>query len=75
MLELVSYGLTGLVAILLVAFCFACNGESASFIERPLTGPMYDAKSRHSKPVERCTGATNDDTRQQGQKDEGALRG
>jgi len=31
MLELMSYGLTGLVSILLVAFCFACKDGSASF--------------------------------------------
>ena len=75
MLELTSYGLTGLVAILLVAFCFACNDESVSFSDKPATGPMCDAESRHPKAVEGCTGAANDDTWHQGQKDEGALHG
>jgi hypothetical protein len=35
MVELTSYGLTGLVAIMLVAFCFACKDEFASFSNGP----------------------------------------
>jgi hypothetical protein len=31
MVELTSYGLTALVAILVVAFCFACKDDSTSF--------------------------------------------
>jgi hypothetical protein len=75
MLELTSYGLTGLVATLLVAFCFACNDESASFSDQTSSGPMYDVELRHPKPVERCTGAANDDTGPQGQKQEEAVNG
>jgi hypothetical protein len=73
--ELTSYGLTGLVAILLLVFCFACKDEFASFSEGPSSGPICDAELRHPKPVERCTGAANVDTRPQGQKHEGALNG
>jgi hypothetical protein len=75
MLELMSYGLTGLVAILLVAFCFAWKDEPASFNRKLSSGPTYDAESRHPEPVERCTGAANDDTWHQGQKNEKALHG
>jgi hypothetical protein len=75
MLELASYGLTGLVAILLVAFCFACKDESASFSDMPSSGPGYDAELRHPKPIERCTCAANGDTGPQGPQHEGSLRG
>jgi hypothetical protein len=34
MLELAPFGLTGLVAILLVAFFFACKDDSASFSDK-----------------------------------------
>ena len=72
MLELTSYGLTGLVATLHLVFCFACNDESTSFSDQPSSGPMYRVELRHPKPVERCTAAANDDTGPQGQKHEGA---
>jgi len=75
MLELMSYGLTALGAILLAAFHFACKDESASFSERPSPSPICDVELRHLKPVERCTGATNGDTRAQGQRHKGALHG
>jgi hypothetical protein len=73
--ELTSYGLTGLVAILLAALWFACKDESASFSEMPSPSPIYDTELRHPKPVERCTGAANGDTRPQGQKHQGDLHG
>jgi hypothetical protein len=75
MLELAPYGLIGLVAILLVAFCFASIDESASFSDKPSPGFRYDVELRHPKPVERCTGAANNDPAQQGQKNEGTLHG
>ena len=75
MLELTSYGLTGLVAILFVVFCFACNDESASFSDKPSSGPRYDAELRHPQPIERCICAANGDTGPQGQQHEGALHG
>jgi len=74
-LELTSYGLTGLVAILLVVFCFACKDEFASFSERPSAPPMFDADLRDLKPVERGTAVANGDTRPQDQKHEWVLHG
>jgi len=67
--------ITGLVAILLVVFCFACTDEFASSSERPSAPPMFDADLRDLKPVERCTGVANGDTRPQDQKHEGVLHG
>jgi hypothetical protein len=61
MLELTSYSLAGLVAILLVAFCFACKDESASSNDKPSSGPMYEAELRHPKPVEKCARSANTD--------------
>jgi len=75
MLELTSYGLTGLVAILLVAFCFACKDEPAVFSHKPSSGPIYDEELCHPKPVERCTRTANSDTGPQDPKHEGALHG
>jgi len=75
MLELTSYGLTGVVAMLLVAFCFACKDESASVSDKPASRLVYDAELRQPKPVERCTCAANGDTGPQGQQHEGALHG
>jgi hypothetical protein len=75
MLELTSYGLTGLVAILLVAFCFACKDEPALFCHKPSSRPTYDAELCHPKPVERCTGTANSDTGPPGLKHEGVLHG
>jgi hypothetical protein len=73
-LELTSYGLTGLVAILLVVLCFACNDEFASFSE-PSAGPMFDADLRDLKPVERSTCVANGDTWPQDRKHEWVLHG
>jgi hypothetical protein len=75
MLELTSYGLTGLAAILLVAFCFACKDERALFGDKTSSGLMYDAELRHPKPIESCTGTANSDTEPQGPKHEGILHG
>jgi hypothetical protein len=75
MLELTSYGLTGLVAMLFVAFCFACKDESASFGDKPSSSLMCDAELRHPKPVEGCTCTANGDTWLQGQQHEGSLHG
>jgi hypothetical protein len=75
MLVLTSYGLTGLVAMLLVAFCYACKDESASFGDKTSSGPMYDAELRHPRPVERCTGTVNSNIEPQGPKHEGVLHG
>ncbi len=75
MLELMSYSLTGLVAILLIAFCFACKDESASFSDKPSSDLMHDAELRHPKPVERCTWSTNGDTGPQDQQHGGSLHG
>ena len=75
MLELTSYGLTGLVAILLVAFCFACKDEPALFSHKPSSGPINDAELCHPKPVERCTDTANSDSGPQGPKRERALHG
>jgi hypothetical protein len=75
MLELMSYGLTGLVSILLIAFCFACKDECASSNDKPSSSPMYDAELGHPKPVERCACAANGDTGPQCQQHEGSLHG
>jgi hypothetical protein len=73
MLELAPYGLTGLVAILLVAFCFACKGGSASFSDKDPSRSMDDAKVRRPKGVEICTCAADSDGGPSGQKRERAL--
>jgi hypothetical protein len=75
MLELASYGVTGLVGILLVAFCFACKDESASFSDKASSGLAHDAELRDSRPVKQCTCAPNDDPGPQQQKHEGDLNG
>jgi hypothetical protein len=68
MLELAPYGLTGLVAILLVAFCFACKGDSASFSYKHSSRSMDDAELRHPTGVERCTCAADSDAGPKDQK-------
>ena len=75
MLELTSYGLTGLVVILLVAFCVACKGESTGLGGKPSPSSICDAELRPSKPVERCAGVANCNAEPQGQKHEEALNG
>jgi hypothetical protein len=74
-LEPTSYGLTGLVAVLLVVFCFACKDDFASFRERPSSSPMFDADLLDLKPVERRRDVANGDTRPQDQKQEWVLHG
>ena len=69
MLELMSYGLTGLVSILLIVFCFVCKDDT------PSSDPMYDAELRHPKPVERCARAANGDTGPQSRKHKAVLNG
>jgi hypothetical protein len=54
MLELMSYGLSGLVAILFVAFRFACKDGSASFSDKHSSCSMDRAEFRRPKNVERC---------------------
>lgn len=75
MLELAPYGLTGLVAILLVAFCFACKDDSAWFSDKHPSRSMDDAELRHLKGIQRCTCAADGDAEPRGQKHEGALNG
>jgi len=75
MLELASYGLTGLVAILLVAFCFACKDEPASFSHKPSSCPISEAEFCDRRPVERCTATANSDTDPPDPKHEGVLHG
>jgi hypothetical protein len=75
MLELAPYGLTGLVAILLVAFCFACKDDSASFSDKHSSRSMDDAELRHPKGVERCTCAVDTDAGPISRKHEGVLNG
>jgi hypothetical protein len=75
MLELTSYGLTGSLAMLLVAFRFACKDESASFSDKPSSDLRYDPELRHPKSIERCPCAANGDTGSQCQQHEGFLHG
>jgi hypothetical protein len=75
MLELASYGLTALVAILLVALGFACKDDSASFSDKHSSGSMDGAELRHPNSVERCTCAADTDSGPRDQKHEGALHG
>ena len=75
MLELASYGLTALVAILIAAFCFACKDGSASFIDKQSPRSMDDADLPGPKGVERCTAAAHTDSGLKGQKHEGAPHG
>lgn len=67
MLELAPYGLTGLVAILVVAFCFACKDDPPR--------SMDDSELSHPKGVERCTCAADTDAGPRAQQHEGALNG
>jgi hypothetical protein len=60
--ELTSYSLTGVVAILLVAFCFACKDESISSDSTLSSSPIYDADLRHPKRLEKYAGIANCDT-------------
>jgi hypothetical protein len=75
MLELASYGLTALVALLLVSLCLACKDDSASFSDKHSSGSVDDAELRDPTGVERCTCAADIDSGPRGQKHEGALHG
>jgi len=75
MLELASYGLTALVAILLVAFCFACKDDSGWFSGKHSSGSMGGPESSPLKGVEECRCAADTDSGASGQKHEGALHG
>jgi hypothetical protein len=54
MLELVTFGLTGLVAILLVAFYFACKDHATLFSDKLSPSLMCDAELRPPKPCQCC---------------------
>jgi hypothetical protein len=71
MLELAPYGLSGLVAILLVAFFFECECGSASFSDKYSFRSINGANSRPSKSVEGCTWAADMTPSPRGQKHEG----
>ncbi len=75
MLELAPYYLTGLVAILLGALCFACKDDSASFSDKHSSRSMDNAEFRHPKAVERCTCAADTDSGSRSRQQEGALNG
>jgi hypothetical protein len=75
MLELAPYGLTGLVAILLIAFCFACQDDSASFSDNHSFSSMADAELHNPKGIERRTRTADGDIGPRSQKHEGALNG
>ena len=75
MLELMSYGLTGLVAILLVAFYFACKDGSASFSDKHSSRSMDGAEFGHPRNVGRGTCAADTDAGPRGQTHAGALNG
>ena len=75
MLELMSYGLTGLVAIVLVAFCFACKGGFASLGDKHSSRSMDGAEFRHPENVERRTCAADTDAGPRGKEHTGVLNG
>ena len=75
MLELVSYGLTGLVAMLLVAFCFACKNHSASLGDKHLFRSADYAKLSDTKGIGECRCLADSDAGSTGRKHEGALNG
>jgi hypothetical protein len=52
MLELMSYGLTGLGAVVVLAFCFAYSEEFS-----PIPGKhSVHAKDKSHRPLSRCSG-------------------
>jgi hypothetical protein len=75
MLEFVSYGLTGLVAILLFAFCFACKNHSASLSDKHLSRSADYAELSDTKGIGECTCVADSGAGPTGQKHEGALNG
>ena len=52
MLQLVSCGLTGLAALVVIAFCFICDDTVAALLEKPfgLVGNPYSNASPLIKP-------------------------
>ena len=64
-LELAPYGLTGLIAILLVAFCLACKDDSFR--------SMDDTELSHPKGIENC--APDPAAGPRGQQRQGARNG
>ena len=57
MVELTSYALTGLTAMLVIAFCFACGGELPSTREKSSHDLISDARSDDSRIVGTTTGS------------------
>jgi hypothetical protein len=56
MLELTIYGLTGLAAMLVVAFYFACADDFAPDREKPSRGPRKNTYLNDSQIIETATG-------------------
>jgi hypothetical protein len=56
MLELTIYGLTGLAAMLVVAFYFACGDDFAPAREKSSLGPRQNAYLNDSQMIETGTG-------------------
>jgi hypothetical protein len=76
MLELTSYGLTGLVAMLTVVFCFAFKDDCALAKKTPSLDPIDNAHLlRTPMPVETGPGAVYGDRMQHGQERGGTLHG
>jgi hypothetical protein len=75
MRELAPYGLTGLVAILLVAFCFTFKTNSSSFSDQHSSRSMDEAELRYPKGVERCSCAADSNGAPGVRNTRGALNG
>jgi hypothetical protein len=75
MLEVAPYGLTGLVAILVVAFCFACTDSSAPFSDKRCSRSVDDTNSAHPNYVERSTCTADTDAGLTAQEHKEALNG
>ena len=75
MLELAPYGFAGLVAILLVAFCFACKDNSKSFSGKIPSCSIRNAELRYLEGVERRASAAGSNAGPKDQKHEGDSNG
>lgn len=76
MLELTSYGLTGVVAILVVAFCVAYSDDLAPAKEKCSFDPVSNAHLPGSPmPAETGAVAVCSDRTQHAQAPEGAVHG
>jgi hypothetical protein len=76
MLEFTSYGLTGLVAMLAVAFCFAFSDDLAPSKNKSSADPLDNAYSIGSPtPVEKGTSVVCGDRLQHGQEQVDPLHG